>query len=67
MSGQFNNPLNDTHYQQLQQCGNSCAETRELLRRMREAGVPAEQAEHTNEQQASMAKGIKQQFFPGLP
>lgn len=67
MTQPFKSPLNDSHYQALQQCGDSCAETRELLRRMREAGIPADQAEHVNEQQAAKVKGIKQQFFPGMP
>lgn len=61
------NPLREEHCQCLDECLQRCAVTREVLERMRRAGIPAEEAEKINEQQAKLAAGIKREFFPDRP
>lgn len=61
------NPLKDCHCDNLNQCLQSCAETAQILAKMRAAGMPAEQIEALNEQQRKLAAGLKAQFFPNRP
>lgn len=65
MDPQF--PLTDKHCEDLDCLLQSCADTSELCRRLREAGIPADVAEQANNRQAELAKGIKRVFFPNRP
>lgn len=61
------NPLTHDDCQKLNIANQSCADTAELIAKMKKCGLPVEEAEAANNEQAAMIAKIKAEFFPNNP
>jgi hypothetical protein len=60
-------PLKPEHCATLNKLLQSCAETREMLHRMKQSGIDTADMEAVNEAQHAFAKANKASWFPDQP
>lgn len=56
--------IDECHCDTLNDCLKACATTQKLIDKMRAAGFDMDAAEEENKRQASIAAGIKREFYP---
>lgn len=67
MSTQANNPivLDAVHCKTLDDCLRACSITQDAIEKCKRAGLDMAAAEEQNQMHASVAKGLRQEFFHG--
>jgi hypothetical protein len=61
------NPLTPDDCHNLNVVLQSCADTAEMLAKMKKCGLPTEEAEMANGEQMKMAQALKAEWFPNNP